>query len=154
MRCKKYLEKFFLSCLVSEIQLFVYIFGWISKWPPEVWKGSLVKFFEVSYYQKKSSFYTKIHFCKKFEEKISSIFQKIWNSLGVFHILRKHHEGGSSQISMHGFTYLNTVNHHKPLTPFSWHSFSLTILYSCMLLNSWTKPLLSPTIKLCWNTVF
>ena len=61
---------------------------------------------------------------------------------------------GSSQISMHGFTYLNTVNHHKPLTPFSWHSFSLTILYSCMLLNSWTKPLLSPTIKLCWNTVF
>ena len=47
--CKK---KFFLSCLVSEIQLFVYIFGWISKWPPEVWKGSLVKFFEVSYYQK------------------------------------------------------------------------------------------------------
>ena len=44
--------KFFLSCLVSEIQLFVYIFGWISKLPPEVWKGSLVKFFEVSYYQK------------------------------------------------------------------------------------------------------
>ena len=27
MRCKKYLEKSFLSCLVSEIQLFVYIFG-------------------------------------------------------------------------------------------------------------------------------
>ena len=27
MRCKKYLEKNFLSCLVSEIQLFVYIFG-------------------------------------------------------------------------------------------------------------------------------
>ena len=27
MRCKKYLEKKFLSCLVSEIQLFVYIFG-------------------------------------------------------------------------------------------------------------------------------
>ena len=27
MRCKKYLEKIFLSCLVSEIQLFVYIFG-------------------------------------------------------------------------------------------------------------------------------
>ena len=52
MRCNKYLEKNFLSCLVSEIQLFVYIFGWISKWPPEVWKGSLVKFFEVSYYQK------------------------------------------------------------------------------------------------------
>ena len=52
MRCKKYLEKIFLSCLVSEIQLFVYIFGWISKWPPEVRKGSLVKFFEVSYYQK------------------------------------------------------------------------------------------------------
>ena len=35
MRCKKYLEKFFLSCLVSEIQLFVYIFGRNSKWPPE-----------------------------------------------------------------------------------------------------------------------
>ena len=52
MRCKKYLEKFFLSCLVSEIQLFVYIFGQISKWLPEVQKGSLVKFFEVSYYQK------------------------------------------------------------------------------------------------------
>ena len=52
MRCKKYLKKIFLSCLVSEIQLFVYIFGWISKWPPEVRKGSLVKFFEVSYYQK------------------------------------------------------------------------------------------------------
>ena len=52
MRCKKYLEKIFLSCLVSEIQLFVYIFGWISKWPPEVRKGSPVKFFEVSYYQK------------------------------------------------------------------------------------------------------
>ena len=51
MRCKKYLEKKFLSCLVSEIQLFVYIFGWISKWPPEVRKGSLAKFFEVSYYQ-------------------------------------------------------------------------------------------------------
>ena len=45
-------KKIFLSCLVSEIQLFVYIFGWISKWPPEVRKGSLVKFFEVSYYQK------------------------------------------------------------------------------------------------------
>ena len=27
MRCKKYLKKNFLSCLVSEIQLFVYIFG-------------------------------------------------------------------------------------------------------------------------------
>ena len=27
MRCKKYLKKKFLSCLVSEIQLFVYIFG-------------------------------------------------------------------------------------------------------------------------------
>ena len=52
MRCKKYLENFFLSCLVSEIQLFVYIFGWISKWPTEVRKGWLVKFFEVSYYQK------------------------------------------------------------------------------------------------------
>ena len=52
MRCKKYLKKNFLSCLVSEIQLFVYIFGQNTKWPPEVWKGSLVKFFEVSYYQK------------------------------------------------------------------------------------------------------
>ena len=45
-------KKNFLPCLVSEIQLFVYIFGWISKWPPEVRKGWLVKFFEVSYYQK------------------------------------------------------------------------------------------------------
>ena len=45
-------KKIFLSCLVSEIQLFVYIFGQNSKWPPEVRKGSLVKFFEVSYYQK------------------------------------------------------------------------------------------------------
>ena len=44
--------KSFLSCLVSELQLFVYIFGQNSKWPPEVQKGSLVKFFEVSYYQK------------------------------------------------------------------------------------------------------
>merc|ERR1712079_264030 len=26
MRCKKYVKKIFLSCLVSEIQLFVYIF--------------------------------------------------------------------------------------------------------------------------------
>ena len=52
MRCKKYLKRIFLSCLVSEIQLFVYIFGWISKWPPEVRKGSPVKFFKVSYYQK------------------------------------------------------------------------------------------------------
>ena len=52
MRCKKYLKKNFLQCLVSEIELFVYIFGRISKWPPEVRKGSLVKFFEVSYYQK------------------------------------------------------------------------------------------------------
>ena len=45
-------KKFFLPCLVSEIQLFVYIFGQNTKWPPEVRKGSLVKFFEVSYYQK------------------------------------------------------------------------------------------------------
>ena len=52
MRCKKYLEKNFLPCLVSEIQLFVYLFGQNTKWPPEVRKGSLVKFFEVSYYQK------------------------------------------------------------------------------------------------------
>ena len=44
-------KKIFLSCLVSEIQLFVYIFGWISKWLPEVRKGSPVKFFEVSNYQ-------------------------------------------------------------------------------------------------------
>ena len=49
---KKYAKKNFLSCLVSEIQLFVYIFGQNTKWPPEVRKGSLVKFFEVSYYQK------------------------------------------------------------------------------------------------------
>ena len=52
MKCKKYLEKNFLSCLVSEIQLFVYIFGRISKWLTEVQKGSPVKVFEVSYYQK------------------------------------------------------------------------------------------------------
>ena len=39
MRCKKYLEKFFLSCLVSEIQLFVYIFDRILKWPTEVQKA-------------------------------------------------------------------------------------------------------------------
>ena len=39
MRCKKYLKKFFLSCLVSEIQLFVYIFWWNSKRPPEVQKN-------------------------------------------------------------------------------------------------------------------
>ena len=32
--------KNFLSCLVSEIQLFVYIFGQNSKWRPEVRKGS------------------------------------------------------------------------------------------------------------------
>ena len=32
--------------------MFVYIFGRNSKWPPEVRKGSPVKFFEVSYYQK------------------------------------------------------------------------------------------------------
>ena len=44
--------KIFLFCLVSEIQLFVHIFGRNSEWPPEVRKGSLVKFFEVSYYQK------------------------------------------------------------------------------------------------------
>ena len=61
MRCKKYLKKIFLSCLVSEIQLFVYIFGWISKWPPEVRKGSLVKFFEVSYYQ---NFFSSLPFIK------------------------------------------------------------------------------------------
>ena len=36
----KNILKNFLSCLVSEIQLFVYIFGWISKWRPEVRKGS------------------------------------------------------------------------------------------------------------------
>ena len=52
MRCKKYVNKICLPCLVSEIQLFVYIFGRISKWPTEVQKGSPVKFFEVSYYQK------------------------------------------------------------------------------------------------------
>ena len=45
-------KKICLPCLVPEISLFVYIFGQNSKWPPEVRKGSLVKFFEVSYYQK------------------------------------------------------------------------------------------------------
>ena len=49
---KKYAKKNFLPCLVSEIQLFVYIFGRNSKWSPEVRKGSPVKYFEVSYYQK------------------------------------------------------------------------------------------------------
>ena len=47
MRCKKYLEKIFLSCLVSEIQLFVYIFRQNLKWLPEVQKGhqsSFLKF--------------------------------------------------------------------------------------------------------------
>ena len=51
MRCKKYLKKNFLSCLVSEIQLFVYIFRRNSKWRPEVQKGSPVKIFKVSYYK-------------------------------------------------------------------------------------------------------
>ena len=45
-------KKICLPCLVPEISLFVYIFGQNSKWPPEVRKGSLVKFFEVLYYQK------------------------------------------------------------------------------------------------------
>ena len=45
-------KKICLPCLVPEILLFVYIFGQNSKWPPEVRKGSLVKFFEVLYYQK------------------------------------------------------------------------------------------------------
>ena len=45
-------KKICLPCLVPEISLFVYIFGQNSKWPPEVRKGSPVKFFEVSYYQK------------------------------------------------------------------------------------------------------
>ena len=49
---KKYAKKKFLPCLVSEIQLFVYIFGQNSKWPPEVQKASHVKFFVVSCYQK------------------------------------------------------------------------------------------------------
>ena len=44
MKCKKYLEKNFLPCLVSEIQLFVYIFGQNSKWPPKFRKGSPVFF--------------------------------------------------------------------------------------------------------------
>ena len=52
MRCKKFVNKICLPCLVPKILLFVYIFGQNSKWPPEVRKGSLVKFFEVLYYQK------------------------------------------------------------------------------------------------------
>ena len=44
-------KKICLPCLVPEISLFVYIFGQNSKWPPEVRKGSPVKFFEVFYYQ-------------------------------------------------------------------------------------------------------
>ena len=74
MRCKKYLEKFFLSCLVSEIQLFVYIFGRNSKWPPEVQKGSLVKFFDVSYYQ---IFFSSLQFIKV---KIEGV----WKCLMIF----------------------------------------------------------------------
>ena len=53
MRCKKYLEKNSLSCLVSEIQLFVYMFGQNSKWLPEVRK--------VSYYQ---NFFSSLQFIK------------------------------------------------------------------------------------------
>ena len=34
MRCAKHVNKICLSCLVPEIQLFVYIFGRNSKWPP------------------------------------------------------------------------------------------------------------------------
>ena len=51
MRCKKHVNKICLPNLVPEIHLFVYIFGPNSKWPPEVQKGSPVKFFEVSYHQ-------------------------------------------------------------------------------------------------------
>ena len=39
---EKNILKIFLSCLLSEIQLFVYIFGWNSKWPPEYY--NLTKF--------------------------------------------------------------------------------------------------------------
>ena len=49
---KKYAKKICLPCLVPEILLFVYILGQNSKWLSEVQKGSPVKFFEVSYYQK------------------------------------------------------------------------------------------------------
>ena len=49
---KTYAKKNCLLCLVSEVSLFVYILGQNSKWLPEVRKGSLVKFFEVLYYQK------------------------------------------------------------------------------------------------------
>ena len=59
MRCTKHVNKICLSCLVPKIQLFVYIFGQNSKWPPEVPKGSLVKFFEVSYYQ---NFFSSLQF--------------------------------------------------------------------------------------------
>ena len=52
MRSTKHVNKICLPCLVPEIQLFVYIFGRNSKWPPEVQKGSPVKFFVVSYYKK------------------------------------------------------------------------------------------------------
>ena len=45
---QKICKQIFLACLVSEIQMFVYIFGQNSKWPPEVQKGSPVKFFEIS----------------------------------------------------------------------------------------------------------
>ena len=55
------MQKNFLPCLVSDIQLFVYIFGRNSKWLPEVRKGSPVKFFEVSYYQ---IFFSSLQFIK------------------------------------------------------------------------------------------
>ena len=48
---QKICKQIFLACLVSEIQLFVYILGGNSKWPPEVQRGSLLKFFDVSYYR-------------------------------------------------------------------------------------------------------
>ena len=43
MRCKKYLENFF-----KHVDLSSAYYTW-AKLPPDVWEGSPVKFFEVSY---------------------------------------------------------------------------------------------------------
>ena len=63
MRCKKYVNKICLPCLVPEIQLFVNIFGRNSKWPPEVQKGSPVQFFVVSYQEKLFTYFLHLMRC-------------------------------------------------------------------------------------------
>ena len=85
-----------------------------------------------------SSFYTKIHYCKKFEEKISSIFQKIWNSLGVFHILRKHHEGGqfsNKHARLYLFKYRESSQTFDPLFMAFIFSDNFVLLHAVKLLN-------------------